>query len=269
MHIKQMYKKKIPLDLDCGVRIAIEVIGGKWKACILYRLEEGKKRPSELHRLLKDASPRVINQQLKELEKHGLIRKIVYPAAPPCVEYAITEDGRSLLPIVHSLKKWGEGFRPKMEAILEKERLSIEVVGKGRRSPILIERLLHIWKASVCASHHFLTDADISRLNPQAENALRQIETLWVVHDNLLPVGFMGVQERKIEMLFLHPDYFRKGIGKKLVQRALDELRVEFVDVNEQNPDATIFYRRMGFKVFKRNEHDGEGNPFPILEMRR
>ena len=116
-----MYKRKIPLDLDCGVRIAIEVMGGKWKSCILYRLAEGTKRPSELHRLFKDASPRVINQQLKELEAHGMIQKTVYPAVPPRVEYALTEEGRSLLPIVHSLKEWGEHFRPKMEAILKKE----------------------------------------------------------------------------------------------------------------------------------------------------
>ena len=102
------------------MRIAIEVMGGKWKPCILHRLEEGNKRPSELHRLFKDASPRVINQQLKELEMHGMIKKLIYPQVPPCVEYAITEDGRSLLPIVHMLKQWGENFRPKMEAILEK-----------------------------------------------------------------------------------------------------------------------------------------------------
>lgn len=79
----------------------------------------------------------------------------------------------------------------------------------------------------------------------------------------------MGVQEQKIEMLFLHPDYFRKGIGKMLVERAFSELKVEYVDVNEQNPSATRFYERMGFKTFKRNECDSEGNPFPILEMKK
>ena len=264
-----MYKKKIPLDLDCGVRIAIEVMGGKWKSCILLHLEEGNKRPSELHRLFKDASPRVINQQLKELEMHGMIRKIVYPNVPPCVEYAITEDGRSLLPIVHSLKEWGEGFRPKMEVILENERFHIETVERGKRSPMLIIKLLHIWEASVRASHHFLTETDINRLTPQAEGALQHIETLWIMEDGQCPVGFMGIQERKIEMLFLHPDYFRKGLGKVFVQRAFDELNVEFVDVNEQNPDATKFYERMGFKLFKRHECDSEGNPFPILKMKR
>ena len=101
-----MYKKKIPLDLDCGVAIAMEVMGGKWKSCILYELEKGCKRPSELHRHFEDTSPRVINQQLKELEMHG--------------EYSITDDGRSLIPIIRMLEQWGNDFRPKMVRILEK-----------------------------------------------------------------------------------------------------------------------------------------------------
>ena len=155
------------------------------------------------------------------------------------------------------------------EPVLKRDRYTIEAVGKENRCPVLIGRLLDIWKASVRASHNFLNETDIGNLAAQAENALREIKTLWIVQDNLQPVGFMGVQERKIEMLFLHPGYFRKGLGRELVQQAFDELSVEFVDVNEQNPDATKFYERMGFKVFKRNELDSAGNPFPILEMKR
>lgn len=146
-------------------------------------------------------------------------------------------------------------------------KFSIKSFDKNKRSPELTAKLLSVWEASVRASHHFLTETDITRLAPQAEEALRQIEILWIVEDGLRPIGFMGVQEQKIEMLFLHPDYFRKGLGKELVQRAFDELGVEFVD--EQNPAARMFYERMGFKVFKRDETDSEGNPFPILEMKR
>ena len=146
--------------------------------------------------------------------------------------------------------------------------MNITTIEKDQRSPILIGKLLEIWEVSVRASHHFLTEADIIRLTPQAENALRCIETLWVMEDEQRPAGFMGVQECKIEMLFLHPDYFRKGWGKMLVERAFRDLHVEYVDVNEQNPDAAKFYMRMGFKTFKRNECDSEGNPFPILEMK-
>lgn len=119
-NIKYMYKKKIPLDLDCGVAIAMEVMGGKWKSCILYELEKGCKRPSELHRHFEDTSPRVINQQLKELEMHGMIEKTIYPELPPHVEYSITDDGRSLIPIIRMLEQWGNDFRPKMVRILEK-----------------------------------------------------------------------------------------------------------------------------------------------------
>ena len=147
--------------------------------------------------------------------------------------------------------------------------MDIITIEKDRRSPMLIGELLEIWEASVRASHHFLTEADITRLTPQAEGALRNIETLWVMADGQRHIGFMGVQERKIEMLFLHPGYFRKGLGKTLVERAFRDLDVECVDVNEQNPGATKFYEQMGFKVYKRNECDSEGNPFPILEMKR
>ena len=147
--------------------------------------------------------------------------------------------------------------------------MNITAIEKEQRSPELIGQLLNVWEASVRASHHFLTEADIVRLTPQAEGALQFIETLWVMQDDGRPVGFMGVQERKIEMLFLHPDYFRRRLGKTFVERAFRDLDVEYVDVNEQNPNATKFYERMGFKVFNRTECDSEGNPFPILEMKR
>lgn len=147
--------------------------------------------------------------------------------------------------------------------------MNITAIEKEQRSPELIGQLLNVWEASVRASHHFLTEADIVRLTPQAEGALQFIETLWVMQDGERPIGFMGVQERKIEMLFLHPDYFRRGLGKTFVERAFRDLDVEYVDVNEQNPNATKFYEQMGFKVFNRTECDSEGNPFPILEMKR
>jgi len=63
-----MYEKKLPFDIDCGIRIAMEVIGGKWKSCIIFELAEGPKRPSELHRLFPEANSRVIDQQLKRAE---------------------------------------------------------------------------------------------------------------------------------------------------------------------------------------------------------
>lgn len=147
--------------------------------------------------------------------------------------------------------------------------IDITSLDKEQRSMLLIGDILEIWEASVRASHRFLTEEDIRALYPQAEDAVRQIETLWVMQDGPRPVGFMGVQERKIEMLFLHPDYFRKGLGKIFVERAFSDLNVEYVDANEQNPDAVKFYERMGFRTFHRDATDDQGNPFPILRMKK
>ena len=144
-----------------------------------------------------------------------------------------------------------------------------ETIGKDARTPELVAQLLDIWEASVRASHHFLTEDDIRNLLPQAEDAIRQIETLWVACDGDVRIGFMGVQSGKIEMLFLHPDYFRKGIGNALIRKAFSELGVRYVDVNEQNPAAVKFYERTGFRTFRRDCTDDQGNPFPILRMKR
>ena len=142
-------------------------------------------------------------------------------------------------------------------------------IEKDSRTPELIAGLLGIWEASVRASHHFLTEDDIRSLCPHAEEAIRQIETLWVVEYDDVRIGFMGIQSDKIEMLFLHPDYFRKGIGRMLIQKAVSEADVQYVDVNEQNPAAVKFYEKMGFRTFRRDSTDDQGNPFPILRMKR
>ena len=113
-----MYKKKLPFDIECGIKITMEVIGGKWKSCIIQELEHSSKRPSELHRLFNEASPRVINQQLKELEQHGVIRKTIFAELPLRTEYHLTETGRTLLPIIEQLEKWGDYFRPQMIEII-------------------------------------------------------------------------------------------------------------------------------------------------------
>ena len=116
-----MYKKKIPLDISCGIKITMEVFGGKWKSCILIELAKKAMRPSELHREFPDASPRVIDQQLKELEFHGMIKKTIYAELPPRSEYAITDVGKTLLPLIEQIEQWGNDFRPTMIKILKLE----------------------------------------------------------------------------------------------------------------------------------------------------
>ena len=82
------------------------------------------------------------------------------------------------------------------------------------------------------------------------------------------PVGFMGIEDHKIEMLFLNPTCFRRGIGTALVRYAFERFDVDSVDCNEQNFGALAFYERSGFKVTGRKAIDDFGNPFPILSMR-
>lgn len=113
-----MYKKKIPIDIECGVKITMEVIGGKWKSCILLELNKGPMRPSELHREFPDASSRVIDQQLKELETHGMIGKKIFAELLPRSEYSITEQGKTLIPIIEQIEDWGDNFRSRMIEIL-------------------------------------------------------------------------------------------------------------------------------------------------------
>lgn len=78
----------------------------------------------------------------------------------------------------------------------------------------------------------------------------------------------MGIEGRKLEMLFISPEEMGKGIGRQLILWAMENYAVNEVDVNEQNPQARGFYEHMGFHVFERSETDGQGNPYPILHMR-
>ena len=126
----------------------------------------------------------------------------------------------------------------------------------------LLPTITEIWEASVRASHDFLADGDIARLKPLVEKAAASVMTL-VIASTDRPIGFMGIEDHKIEMLFLHPDYFRRGIGT-----TLERFDVDAVDCNEQNFVALAFYERIGFKVTERKEIDDFGNPFPILTLR-
>jgi len=103
------YEKKIPVDLDCPLRLTMSLIESKWKSCILDELRSGEPmRPSEIHKCLSEAAPRVLDIQLKELVEDGLVSKTIFPELPPRSEYVITELGASFLPIIDSMLEWGE-----------------------------------------------------------------------------------------------------------------------------------------------------------------
>ncbi|MCS3869526.1 DNA-binding HxlR family transcriptional regulator [Chryseobacterium ginsenosidimutans] len=113
-----MYERKIPLTIDCGLHLTREVLNGKWKPALLNAISMNVKRPSEILRLLPDATRRVLNVQLKELEDHGMIEKKIYHQLPPKVEYSLTEIGWSLMPIIDAMNLWGDTNRSFLEDVI-------------------------------------------------------------------------------------------------------------------------------------------------------
>lgn len=94
----------------CPVEATLELIGGKYKALILWHLSEGDLRFSQLRKLIHSATPKMLTQQLRELESQNLIHREVFPVVPPKVEYSLTELGRSLMPILVAMRDWGAGY---------------------------------------------------------------------------------------------------------------------------------------------------------------
>ena len=130
------------------------------------------------------------------------------------------------------------------------------------------QELIEIWEDSVRATHKFLPEDIIASLKPMilehyfdAVN-LRGVET----NDGQL-IGFVGVANSNIEMLFIASSFRGKGAGTLLLQYAITHQNASKVDVNEQNPEALGFYQHHGFKISGRSPLDGQGNPFPLLHL--
>jgi DNA-binding HxlR family transcriptional regulator len=115
-----MYERKTIPNLNCGLDLIGEVLYGKWKMRLIWFINEGYLRPSELQRKIPDASRRVLNIQLKELEEHELVTRKIYPVVPPKVEYNLTEFGQSLIPVIDVLGKWGEKYDEKLRAVISR-----------------------------------------------------------------------------------------------------------------------------------------------------
>ena len=94
----------------CPVEATLELIGGKYKALILWHLSDGDLRFSQLRKLIDKATPKMLTQQLRELEAQKLIHREVFPIVPPKVEYSLTETGKSLMPILLAMRDWGAGY---------------------------------------------------------------------------------------------------------------------------------------------------------------
>lgn len=148
--------------------------------------------------------------------------------------------------------------------------MNMKLVTVADRTPLLIEQLLNVWEGSVKATHHFLSEKEIETIKNYVPQALHEIPHLIVAEDETkAPVGFMGIADQHLEMLFVAPEVRGKGLGKQLLNYGIEAYSVRSLAVNEQNPLAKGFYEHMGFQVYKRTEIDEQGNPYPLLYMSR
>ena len=137
----------------------------------------------------------------------------------------------------------------------------MKLVEVKERNPSLIEKLLCVWKSSV---------KEIHNIKQYVPKALCGVPILIVAEcKNGNPIGFMGIDNQTLEMLFVANESRGQGIGRQLLQYGIENYSVCKLSVNEQNPLAKGFYERMGFTVYKRTQLDEQGNPYPLLYMKR
>lgn len=147
----------------------------------------------------------------------------------------------------------------------------IEEIKKSERTEKLVANLLEIWEKSVLATHTFLPEQEILKIKEYVPGAICNVETLLILREDDKKsrlLGFMGIENKKIEMLFLSPDTRGKGFGKMLVQYGIENYSAAEVSVNEQNPKAKGFYEHLGFKTYRTSATDEQGNPYPIAWMK-
>jgi putative acetyltransferase len=145
-----------------------------------------------------------------------------------------------------------------------------------RNSPVIhtpnqsdYPELASLWEDSVRATHNFLPDSYILMLKELVLDQYLDAVTLFCTKNAQQRItGFAGVTVGKVEMLFIDPGYRGQGIGKLLLDHAIDHFHAERLDVNEQNHQARGFYLKQGFEVIGREEQDGMGQPYPLLHMR-
>lgn len=126
--------------------------------------------------------------------------------------------------------------------------------------------IIDLWEASVRQTHHFLKPSEIDFYRPLILKYALPQNSLFGIREQKLQ-AFIGIIKPKIEMLFVHPNYFRQGLGSSLLSYAVETLKCNLVDVNEENPAALKFYQQLGFRILSRDEFDDCGKPHPILHL--
>ena len=141
----------------------------------------------------------------------------------------------------------------------------LEVINREK----IINTLVEIWEDSVIHTHLFLTRQEIENIKKYVPIAINEVKHLIVIEsiDNVID-GFMGINDEKIEMLFIKNSERNKGLGKELLKYGIAKYNANMVTVNEQNYNAKSFYEHFGFRTYKKSDIDEQGNPYPILYMK-
>lgn len=130
------------------------------------------------------------------------------------------------------------------------------------------DEMISVWEESVRSTHTFLKEEDVLFYKSIVEIIdFNKLLVFCYFNDDNQLIGFLGVEDQKLEMMFLKPEYIGMGVGKRLMNFALIELGISEVDVNEDNLFACTFYKRFGFKVKDRKPTDSCGKPYPVLTM--
>ena len=131
------------------------------------------------------------------------------------------------------------------------------------------QNLIEIWESSVRATHDFLAEEDLVELKPLIlEQYFDAVDLKCAKNSEGEILGFCGVHDRNIEMLFISPDARGNGVGSLLVSHAIHNQGAIKVDVNEQNGQALGFYQHIGFSIIGRSPLDSQGKPYPLLHMK-
>lgn len=132
-----------------------------------------------------------------------------------------------------------------------------------------LQPIVQLWEENVKVTHTFLTEEEIQNIKQYVPQAIEHVPHLCIaLSEKGELLGFIGVADQRLEMLFIQVNARGQGIGKQLLRYAIKNFDVNELTVNEQNPQAIGFYEHLGFVTYKRTDLDEEGHPYPLLYMK-
>jgi len=146
--------------------------------------------------------------------------------------------------------------------------MSIQIFELDQRDTYL-QFIVQLWQANVKVTHTFLTEQEIQNIKQYIPQAVEHVPHLCIaLSEKGELLGFIGVADQRLEMLFIQVNARGQGIGKQLLRYAIKNFDVNELTVNEQNPQAIGFYEHLGFVTYKRTDLDEGGQPYPLLYMK-